>query len=386
MFKRILRRVLRGTLIILGVLWVGLQVATTVAYLPTIRFLSNLFQFDPRLLLSEEESNFSIPVLAVFFDSPFFYLFTITALVFSVTGTLVLARKRSIYVALGLFVAFILPRERINWGVVRDRSSKRAIPFATVRLYQVIGEDTKLIREEVSDTDGRYRLHLGNLAVNHKLRVSATGYEVVELDLDYRNSGLRFVDLNFEVFLSKHEVAEAKLLSQLKYTQSRLYKYLMGIIYLSSVVYLVFFVYYNLAYPGSTYGWVNLALFVFSVGRNTLIVRERSRNNVGRVLDIETGLPLAGVRLRVVDKSGKQEVQMTDKLGIVRFSMPLGNYPLSLYSEDFVLVDNHTGEAKPDQAVTINDHGFMMYDLYMRIKSDSENSQPKRNELFNPFK
>lgn len=346
---------------LIAVIYSVSQVLGTIALGAVYDFIDKQLGVPETAYTAPEEPRFAIGFLENLFDTPFFIGLNILLFFVAIVGTLILTRKRSFYAALGLFAAFILPKEEIYRGTVIDEQTKQSIAFAVIRLFE-FGENQQLnyIKQTVADVDGRYSLYLSEFSESLKIEVVASGYDIVKVDaapIPGRSGGF---DISQDVILSREEKVSNK--NRIIYLQSQFYKGLMWTIYIGSIFLFLIFFYYFIAYPGSLYGVISVVIFGYSSVKNTFTIRQRFLKKSGRIFDYVTKKPIEGIVLNLFDGYQKLESVTSDKNGVVKFHANAGNYQVSMATKGYSLVGvDPTGSKR----VNIEKDGYLESNLFI---------------------
>lgn len=382
-YKKILLKIWKIFLLILGFLWVVQQVVSVIDFAAVVDFATELSGVDPEIYLSSQPSDLSIEPITTILDTDFFKVYTLISTVFAVVGTFVITRRRSLYAALGLFVAFIIPRERRHWGRVKDRESRQSIPFARVMLVsQRLNGETKILKETVTDVDGKYRLFISGGSKDHKLRVVANNYQQVDLPIATIARKGELIEVTDDILLDSK--GETSIISRSR-VKPRVYRYMMWLTYLFSIIYLVIFYYYFLAFPDSLYGAIVGVMFTISVVRNTQVMKERFFRPKGRILEKETKDPIPNVHANLLAGKGVRDTKTTDDRGLVSFNAEAGTYKLQAYKDGYEVASVVDQGGVLD--VEVDASGFLKENIYLwRTEVSVATSDGGDASFLNPFK
>ncbi len=328
------------------------------------------------------EVKYDIDSLNDFFDLYFFPIFLVTSFVLSLIGTFVLTRKRSLFSAVGLLLAFIIPKENIFHGSIRDKSTGNIIPFAVIRAFKTGTGGKKIyIGQTVADVDARYSLYLSEVAPDYKLEVEAPGYETFIQNIEGVGTGQQAFNVTQDINLGREEGKKGK--KTVNYNKPKLYRILMWAVYMFSILYFVTFVYYVIAWPGEIYGWVTVIAFTYAVIRNTTVIKQRFFAPKGRLLDHFTKKPLKGVTVNFFKDGQKLETRSSDSHGLIVSSSSEGRYDVSIEKQGFKLVEPHPSEIKENlyfTKVNIDKEGYLQRDVLLENKGSQLSSKSN-----NPF-
>ncbi len=272
--------------------------------------------------------------VAIFFDNYFFPIFLTISLVLAIVGTIFLTKRRSVITAIGLLLAFIIPKENIFWGSIKDKSTRSIIPFAVIRVVRLDDKGKReYIAQSVADVDGRYSLYLPNVASDYRLEVEAPGYKPSSESIEGIVNGQEAFNVVQDVILSREDKKSSK--KAFNYNKPKLYKILMWLVYANSILFLLSFIYYVIAWPGEYYGWISLATFTYSVYRNTRVIKQRFFAPKGRFKDSKTKKEISGVTVNFFKDGQKLESVVSDEHGIVKSSSMEGKYHVSVERQGF---------------------------------------------------
>lgn len=328
----------------------------------------------------EEDTSYSIEGIDKYIDDDFYRVYYGITSAAAIIGTVILSRMRNVFETMGLLLAFVIPAKRKSWGTILDKKTKKAIPFSIVRLYtekpspssklgnEGDNKERKTI-ETVTDMDGKYRIHVEKTSPEYRLEVRASGYNKYESKVEYIDDPFEGGNFIADIYLSRETGAEHKTRNNIRYLRPKLYWYVMLAMYFFSIIYFIFSIYYLLAYPGSLYSYINIALYIFAVSWNTKVVKERLKPSGGRFLDYETKKSVPDVNVQLY-KNGKQiERQNAGRNGTIKFNCEGGVYDLRISKLGYRLENGKTF-----LEIKINDEGHLEKDVL--LKSGSAN-QPK---------
>ncbi|MBN1332078.1 carboxypeptidase-like regulatory domain-containing protein [Candidatus Dojkabacteria bacterium] len=310
--------------------------------------------------------------VASLYDTAFYNVTYALSSLAAVLGMIILSRRRTLIEAAGLLLGFIIPPERKSWGRILDSSNANPIPFAQIYL-EPLNAQRKVIKT-IADSDGRYKLILPDRKYGYNLLVKAPGYK--DLKKEIRTSEARVYGSEYikDVFLHQIGKSERKLFTNLNFLQSRMYWYLILLLAVLSFIYFIFALYYVYAFPGSAYGAVNLALFVFALGWNIVMVKDRLKPRIGKVLDLNTRKPIGEASVYLYRKEQQLEVRRTDSVGVVNFSIDPGDYEVRLAKTGYQSASENTF-----QKVKVKRDGYLDTNLFMKKADEYKNAVPASN-------
>lgn len=314
---------------------------------------------------------------------PLFILAAISAFI----GTLILGQARSIWELLGLFIGFVIPRQRKNWGIIFDKDKRKPIPFAVIRLFSQTdtphSHETKemLITQTVSDLDGRYRIHLEE-KLTYRLVVEAPGFNKFEKTLDTEYQVLIQQELVEDVYLLREAPKGGNLLQEFNYLRPQLAVYLMYFFYLMSFILFVHSTYGILIYPELD-TVLFMGIYTFSFAWNTVIIRDRRRQKIGRILEQGSNQPLANTFISIFQQDKAVGTSVSETSGGVQLQLEPGMYLLKVTKPGFEMPVDKNTMANGYRWVRVNDKGYLTEDIHLRKLSELSDSA--RAKLMNPF-
>jgi 5-hydroxyisourate hydrolase-like protein (transthyretin family) len=366
--------------VIAGTFWALVQIISTVAYDWSVSAFAALTGVPQQQFVPED---FTAPTWAdkIFTDN-YYYAFIVIALLVGIAGMLILTKRRSIFTAIGVLAAFVLPSERENWGIIKDKETGKPIAFAIVRVVKKGSEsEDYVVQETVADLDGRYRLNLSNVSEEYKLSVSATDYITSISQIEYVPAGNENFNVIQDVQLSRTN--ESKVENRFSHIRPYLYNGLIWTIYIVCIIMLIFSIIYTVGYPGSWYGIVSIILYGAASIWNTRIMIQRFSAKSGRVLDISTNKPLTGafVNLYGTDSENLLDSSISGKDGYARFSVEPGEYKLKVSKSGYEQKEVVTN-------VKLNATGYLTKNIFLKPISNSTTNKANTSEqssLSSPF-
>lgn len=336
-----------------------------------------------------EQADVGVDEVDEYINEEFYNVYYVTTILAALIGTLILSRMRNVYEIMGLLLAFIIPRKRKSWGSIIDKETNKEIPLAIIRLYKVTNGklDNEQVIETVSDLDGKYRIHVEDTSAEYNVQVHASGYADFETELNYFDDPLETGNFIADIYLTREKDNENKTSNKITYLRPRLYWYVMLIMYLFSIVYFIFALYYYWAFPGSLYAIINIVLYSFAFVWNTLIVRERVRKPAGRILDFETKKPIDKANFQLYNKTSQLEVDMTDQFGIVQVNAPAGKYSARIIKSGYINVDKKGKQEENFIKIQIDEEGHLENNIFMKrvIEEVTLNGSNAPSSSDNPF-
>ncbi|MFS8130807.1 MAG: hypothetical protein ACMG57_02395 [Candidatus Dojkabacteria bacterium] len=313
----------------------------------------------------------------------FYSIFFVASFISAIFGTIVLSQGRSFAEVIFLFVGYAIPRQRKFWGVIYDTETGKPIALATIRL-QTIDEDgnKEFISQTVSDLDGRYRLNIGKMGQKYLVEVSANEYKGNQIEISSSNTETLSKEIARDIALSKEQEAKkSNLKDSLEKFRSR--------IYLPTIVYMyifnffgIFFALYGIIANPSPTDFINLTIFTISAIWNTIVVRERFKVNVGRLLDMKSRKPIDLVMVKIFDDEDKSIVAYTDNAGGVKFDLPEGTYKALIAKDNYKLIKEGVDTLVP---VKVKSTGYLQNNLYLEKDEKSTNENENNSGFINPF-
>src|SRR5690606_36606117 len=157
-----------------------------------VAFISNLFNID------YESLTYRIPYdhLYIQIQRIFYFISLISAAI----GTVVFSRGRSFIDALGIFVAFIIPRKRKLSGTVYDINKSQPIAFTSIRIIRKQASKETVVASAITDLDGKYKIYLDEITESLYIQARASGYAIYEKELTglYKNTVIQDIPLKNE--------------------------------------------------------------------------------------------------------------------------------------------------------------------------------------------
>ncbi|MBD3280668.1 hypothetical protein GF389_04045 [Candidatus Dojkabacteria bacterium] len=308
---------------------------------------------------------------ASIYDYAFYNITYVISILVSILGMIILSRRRNILEAIGILMAFIIPAERRSWGRVLSSSDGAPVPFA--QIYLEPNNNQLSVIKTIADSDGRYKLVLPDSKYSYRLTVRAPGYKDFQIDIKSTDSPVYGNEYIRDIFMQKVDEEKRTLLIRFSQFQVRFYWYLTLTLFALSFMYFLFALYYVYAFPGSLYGALNLAIMIFALSWNVVVIRERIRPKIGKVLDLKTHKPIPRVSVYIYKDSKQSGVRTTDYNGVVNFGAAPGEYDIRLAKEGYV---NASGETF--QRVKLKKDGFLEGNLFM-LKDEDIDSSPSSN-------
>ncbi len=371
--KSVLLFLLKTIAVISGSFWIITTIISTIAFEQTITFVANLLDVEESYLLGYGTSEVSISFIDKLFDTLFFQTVLVLSFSISFLGAILLAKKRSVLAFIGLFAAFIIPYDRERYGKIIDINSQKAIPFATVRLYDHKDNKKIFLKEVVADTGGHYKLEIDKSNINPILEVKASGY----LDMYNKPAISADGEITQDIYLSTG-LNKTGLYYNFLSKRGFLFDNLTILIYVFTLIFFVIYLYYFLAYPGSIYGIVNFTLFSTALISNSRLIYKKFLVKKSIVLDSVTEEPIVYANVTIFDKDRQLESRYTDDKGRVRFTIPKGSYTVKVKKVGY---ENW----EKSEEVMIGKDGFLKSDISM-VKLENHSDLTKNSQNFaNPF-
>ena len=226
--------------------------------------------------------------------------------------------------------AFLLLKRKKKaapWGIVYDIKTRKIIPFAIIRIYNIT-EPKKVVRQAVSDLEGRYGFTLDK--GQYKVTVEQDGYHPLEFSVAATNEDFYFTK---DIGLATLEDQKSKMLQQISTLKETLRKNLFKITTLFFIVGFIFAV-YAVIFSLTIYNVVVLALFIIQAVLLVIIPRKIS---FGYIFDENSKERIAGAFVRLFDiKQGRQvDIIMTDEKGRYGFLLDPGDYFLKVDKQGY---------------------------------------------------
>lgn len=227
--------------------------------------------------------------------------------------------------------AFIWLRKRKKyspWGLVYDKSDKKPLAFATVR---VLNERGEFVTQTISDIGGKYSITItpGTYTLNVKLN--------------------NYQDYNQSINVDSNSIVEDVALNPVGYTENILVGLLNLIkVNLSKISGIIFYIGFVVALLATVLAPTILnviVLVVFIV--QALVYRTARRSGAGKVVNDSTGAVIKGVFVRVFEESSGRQIgsTVTDDKGKYNILLKPGNYLLKVESLDYGLSDTKYKDA-----------------------------------------
>jgi 5-hydroxyisourate hydrolase-like protein (transthyretin family) len=382
--------IFKYTVLLLGLFWVASQIFSTLLpiYQAVELFEAITGMNTDNLFADGPPDSTAGQIVDNFFTTIFFQVFLGTSTLAAIIGTLVLSKKRSLYEAVGMFVAFIIPRKRKNWGIVFNKNNRKPIAFANVRITQESGTDgQEFITETITDLDGRYRILLDEVKPDYDLTAKASGFLPFAMDLTRPLIGVSSIEVIEDIPMLKGFNRNLNIKDISEYFSSKLSFYLVWIFFILSYLYFFAAILYVITYPDSLWGYLNLALFIFAILWNTIIIIDRYKVTGGKILDSKSKKPLENVTIKVFSEHGQIITAMTNQKGVAKLDIPNGEYLVSLSKPGWKMQGNiimGTGLTKVD----IDENGYLKKNMFLSQIDEIVNQESNldNSKLINPFK
>ncbi|KXK26556.1 MAG: hypothetical protein TR69_WS6001000562 [candidate division WS6 bacterium OLB20] len=217
-----------------------------------------------------------------------------------------------------LLLGAVFGEQKNVWGIVMDSKTKKAVPFAVVRLFEQ--NSTAQITQKVSDLEGRYGFVLSE--GKYRIEVSQSGYTTFKKDITIASDEELFTE---DIMLEKETYdsplkAITRAFSDIKALTFKYSIYLVIIGFVFSVLSLII-----------QSSFISQLLFLFYLGTLLLYVYIRFRKNRtwGVILDSQTGLRISGATIRLFDpQNSLADTQLSDTQGRFGFLADPGQYSL----------------------------------------------------------
>lgn len=215
----------------------------------------------------------------------------------------------------------LITSTRKPWGLVLDADQETPIAFATIRIYAVA--DNKLIETKVSDLKGRYGFVVDK--GEYRLEVAHPDYHPLSFNLTISHKD---APIDNDIYLSplvstanRGHAQAANLDNDLVLSRISQLIFSLGFIF-AIIACLISPIWYNLLVV-LVYG-LQIAVY--------FLLRQQTAQNWGEVIDskVETGLPLAHVKIYDPDNWSLVDTQMTNRHGQFGFTIDDGNYALMI--------------------------------------------------------
>jgi 5-hydroxyisourate hydrolase-like protein (transthyretin family) len=389
-FINLIKFILKYSVLLLGLFWVASQIFSTLLPIyQAVELFESITGFNTDNLFAEGPPDSTAgQIVDNFFTTVFFQVFLGTSTLAAIIGTLVLSKKRNLYEAVGMFVAFIIPRKRKNWGIVFNKNSRKPIAFANVRITQNSGENgQEFVTETITDLDGRYRILLDQIKPDYNLTARASGFLPFAMDLTRPIIGTSNIEVIEDIPMLKGFNSNLNLKDITGYLNSKLSFYLVWIFFILSYLYFFAAILYVVTYPDSVWGYLNLALFICAIIWNTYIIIDRYKITGGKILDTNLKKPLENVSIKVFSENRQIITAMTNSKGIVKLDIPSGEYLVSLNKPGWKMSGNvimGSGLLK----IRVNENGYLDRNIFLtQIDNSAEQkSNVGSSKLANPFK
>jgi hypothetical protein len=303
------------------------------------------------------------------------------ATVIGLLGALLSIGSRNIFEVLALFLFGMLPRERKYWGVVFDQSNNQPISFIPVRLFAHDGDKPKLITQTVTDSDGRYRLHIEKSEdKKYTIEINYPGYEPVisEVQQYVAIGSYEFVN---DIPLVKSENTGTRLLHWFYHYRPRLFAYLFFLIYYSYIGLFIMQLLLTINEPI----FINVFTVItlgFTFIWNRRIVRQRLKPVIGKVMDADSRAPVPSALVNLYTNETEKISAVTDDKGVVKLNIPSGMYKTLVSAKGYVLL------AKDEQGlqlVKVGKDGYIDKDILLKKQEGVHESEEAGADLINPF-
>ncbi|MEP7103910.1 MAG: hypothetical protein ABI721_04360 [Candidatus Dojkabacteria bacterium] len=328
----------------------------------------NLISFNPEFVRRTQE----ISAVYVLFST-----------VISALGALVSIGTRNIFEILALFLVGMLPKEHNHWGVVFDQKTNQPISFVPIRLFQTNGNKKEFLTQTVTDTDGRYRLHVNEANVNERylIEIYYPGYETISQDVN-QYLILGNYDLIHDIPLVKSDSVTNKLKSLFYYYRPKILKYLFLIIYYSYILLWIFNIFLLINSP-IFLNFFSVCVLTITLVWNVKILRSKLRPITGKIIDAEGKKPLSKAIVKIYTNKNQSISTVTDESGIVNLDIPSGVYKMLVSAEGYLMLSEDPVGLK---LVKVSKDGFIDEDVLLKKDTSKATSSKKDgSELLNPF-
>jgi len=306
--------------------------------------------------------------------------YLVFATIIGFLGALLSIGTRNVFEILALFFFGMLPRERKYWGVVFDQDTNHPISFIPVRLFEYEGDKPKLLSQTVTDSDGRYRLHIEKPeAKRYTIEINYPGYEpvITELQKYVAIGNYEFVN---DIALVKSNNVKAQVLKWFYYNRPRLFTYLfLSIYYVYAFFWLIQFI-FVINEPI----FINILVavtYTVTFIWNTKILRQRLKPAIGKIKDAETHKPISSAIVTLYTNEAEKISAITDDQGVVKLNIPSGMYKMLVSAKGYLLLSK---DEKGLELVKIGKDGYIDKDVLLQRQVGSEVSVAGA-ELINPF-
>lgn len=376
---------LKVFLLVLGILWMFILIfVRVVGYGRAVEIVAGLAGVSEDALIADstEASNPALDEI----QSNFYVYFFVASIIASSFGLFVLSQGRTLFEVVWLFVAFVIPPQKKDWGMVYDKSTKKPVSFATVRLFMQQDSNQVYVAQTITDLDGRYRLQVGKAETDMNVDVLADTYQPEKLALSKNSPEIVAKEIKVDVPLQKQST-----LDELKSSWDRMLNEFKRRAYTPTIIFLYVFViigvihslYGLIAWPSPT-AVISGSFYVGALIWNTYNLKQRFRSKLVVITDVETMQPISGANLKMY-KDGLSVLSLISNAeGVVKIDLDPGKYQLEVMKSGYEMLSD--GKQKLIDAY-LNPDGTIDTKLVMRktgaVPADARAEQD--NQLASPF-
>jgi hypothetical protein len=307
--------------------------------------------------------------------------YLIFAIIVGALGAIISIGTRDVFEVLALFFTGMLPRERKYWGVIFEQDTGKPVAFVPVRLFMYEEGQGKLVAQTVTDTDGRYRLHVENPRdKRYTIEIHYPGYEPVVTDVQ-QYLVIGNYELISDIPLIKSKSAARKLQTWFYYHRSKLFNYLFLSIYVIYIVFWLLAIVMTINSPIFINLLFNLPMMTITLIWNTQVVGARFKPVIGKVVDLDTKQPIPSALVNVYTNQAETITAMTDNTGIVKLNMPSGIYRTLVSANNYLMLGGDTQGLK---IVKVGKDGYIDKDVLLKKKTNMQ-TPSSGSSLLNPF-
>lgn len=209
-------------------------------------------------------------------------------------------------------------KKKQAWGLIYDGREKKPIAFAVIRILD--RSNGKLIKEEVSNLEGKYNVLIGK--GDYLLTIEHSDYNRIEKEIkldDDENTVAEDIAMMHVRGINPQPEIEFKHKLQIFLTKAN-----NSIVIIGGLVTLIAVI--------TNPGWFNLLVVALYIIQAATLLKANSIR-WGRVIDVDTNKPLAGVMVKLYEATNYRQLEttLTDKNGSFRFLTDDGDYLISTY-------------------------------------------------------
>lgn len=290
--------------------------------------------------------------------------------ILSVLAAIFIIWRRNLSEVFAILFLGMIPREHKFWGIVRNKSNLKTLPFIQIKLFKInpLVDMPEFISQSVSDLDGRYRIDIDNFEKDLALKINTNGFKVFNKKVNQINTQITNKLIVEDIFLEPVNQNERDFLYKFNDLRPLINKIIIWVIFLNYLVYFPFSIWILLNNPVLINWLFALVMFITNIW-NIMVIRNRYFSKPGIIMD-KFNRPLTNQIFDLYDESKRITSSTTNNKGIINFDIEPGTYLIKPISEA-------KGEFIP---IRINNKGYI--DTNVVIYDFSKEGS---GSLLNPF-